>query len=1204
MSISMKTLKQLLAKSGNRCAFPGCKQLICDKEKGNAILGEICHIEAQSIGGPRFNTNLSAKEIDSESNLMILCPTHHKLVDDYPDNYTVEVLRKMKDEHERNNCEENSDQIDFIANKLIEIEQSLREVRERNYKIITDEQLDKKLNDNSLLGSFGINSFQIDDESFKASFSQKIQDEEIVVKCKNKEEGIYCIINELWRLKVNRQILIVYNEEGWEYLRKCSVKNKILIPFFHSDIITISGNTNIFVSANSFALSPNVIELRPRTYETITSSLIAAGMERSKAYDLVEKNHGLFALMRRYIIKGSHEEESKWVRNLPNEVIKTCLLLSQWNDEDGDKEVVTNLSGMPYDEFISLVIDSSKDEDPLVHVFNSYGKSYYCLANAEDAWAQFSISSIDPIWKTFFDLFVKMMSEKESLMTYDSVFKRTHAEMNGEKYKWSKTIRSGMVHSLIIKSYFLNDEPVFQNKVDETVSMILNSVRNETDWRFISHYLEDLTELSPDVVLSRLEKEFDDSTGLKSLFDNQSDNFLWRNHFYISVLRALEQMMLQRSFVTRAFEILVRINAFGFTYQGNSPAHTIRMVLCPWANFSAVKTPEEKRRFAELLFKHDKEYSWEILFSVLPENQQNVVGQLSKPQYRHCETITKVSSKDLATTRNDYFNLLVNNAFNNPTYWSKLLEYGAKLQSSEREVLFNRISVVLGKMTDTQKSSIKDEIRNLIYRNRLFNTSAWAMNEEDICEYEKLLESIVVNQKELDYCLYLSKSPYDIPLRHPVPHGNDDYINRNVYLAHEYIKKIITQFKEQCLSIDNLIVSSVKYENSYLGYYLGLYWDNTNIDFNVFISLINNQNTGEIACSYFETLGQKALPSFKKIIEIVNEKRCPKSCLVHLYKTEARLSDDTPSINDADDELKKEFWRKDVFGIKNSEWAIGECKKYGNASSFVELLYFANKNIHFSNNYLFEQICALKDLNNTDFSRMDSYYFSELLKPLQQAFLFDEKKRQIIIEIELKFFYLLDWNNMICTQYEVKHSPKVYTDILKLIYKKDEQTSQEENKESDGLSEVLFRLFDKMHFCPAEEGGSVDNILLRKWVDDFEKQLKENKQTRIRGMILGHLFAFSPAGKDGYSPCEAIREMIEKENDNAFFSEYHVTIFNNRGTYTGTSGREEKAIANRYKEIADYFAITHPKTASIYRGLAEDYFSQAKRERLHAENGF
>ena len=102
MSISVKNRKILWGLSGNRCAFPGCNQQLHQTvgECGNSLIGEECHIEAQNINGPRFNSELSEKQIDDYHNLILLCPTHHKIIDDNPQEYSVEHLKKMKSDHE------------------------------------------------------------------------------------------------------------------------------------------------------------------------------------------------------------------------------------------------------------------------------------------------------------------------------------------------------------------------------------------------------------------------------------------------------------------------------------------------------------------------------------------------------------------------------------------------------------------------------------------------------------------------------------------------------------------------------------------------------------------------------------------------------------------------------------------------------------------------------------------------------------------------------------------------------------------------------------------------------------------------------------------------------------------------------------------------------------------------------------------------
>lgn len=91
---SEKTIRRLFALSGNVCAFPDCSSPIVEAE--GTITGEICHIRAQSKGGPRFEAMQSEKERHAFDNLILLCRRHHRIIDAEPEIYSVDVLEDMK----------------------------------------------------------------------------------------------------------------------------------------------------------------------------------------------------------------------------------------------------------------------------------------------------------------------------------------------------------------------------------------------------------------------------------------------------------------------------------------------------------------------------------------------------------------------------------------------------------------------------------------------------------------------------------------------------------------------------------------------------------------------------------------------------------------------------------------------------------------------------------------------------------------------------------------------------------------------------------------------------------------------------------------------------------------------------------------------------------------------------------------------------
>lgn len=129
------TIRLLLAKSGNQCAFENCTEVIFND--AGILIGECCHIEAALPGGERFNENQSNEERRSFENLIFLCHKHHIETND-TNAYTTNRLKEIKQIHHNKFSEKqvsiNPKYIDEVIAKFdllsSNVEETLKTIKE------------------------------------------------------------------------------------------------------------------------------------------------------------------------------------------------------------------------------------------------------------------------------------------------------------------------------------------------------------------------------------------------------------------------------------------------------------------------------------------------------------------------------------------------------------------------------------------------------------------------------------------------------------------------------------------------------------------------------------------------------------------------------------------------------------------------------------------------------------------------------------------------------------------------------------------------------------------------------------------------------------------------------------------------------------------------------------------------------------------
>ncbi|PJW18888.1 SAVED domain-containing protein [Geobacillus sp. WSUCF-018B] len=104
MDLSNAENYYLWVNSGGMCAI--CKRKLILDDVGKKInIGERAHIIAKGKRGPRREHmeeyGLTEDRLDTPENLILLCETHHKIIDQNPEQYPPHELFRIKKEHEQ-----------------------------------------------------------------------------------------------------------------------------------------------------------------------------------------------------------------------------------------------------------------------------------------------------------------------------------------------------------------------------------------------------------------------------------------------------------------------------------------------------------------------------------------------------------------------------------------------------------------------------------------------------------------------------------------------------------------------------------------------------------------------------------------------------------------------------------------------------------------------------------------------------------------------------------------------------------------------------------------------------------------------------------------------------------------------------------------------------------------------------------------------
>ena len=114
--VSSSVKQKMLQEFGNKCPFPGCEIPL-----GENGIAELAFIRDFQPNGPRYDPKWSQDKLFSPENLVVLCPTHHAVIDRNPDQYSVDEIMGWKASNKNEQLQFNAKNVMTLLRLILKI---------------------------------------------------------------------------------------------------------------------------------------------------------------------------------------------------------------------------------------------------------------------------------------------------------------------------------------------------------------------------------------------------------------------------------------------------------------------------------------------------------------------------------------------------------------------------------------------------------------------------------------------------------------------------------------------------------------------------------------------------------------------------------------------------------------------------------------------------------------------------------------------------------------------------------------------------------------------------------------------------------------------------------------------------------------------------------------------------------------------------
>ncbi|MFQ5757833.1 MAG: hypothetical protein ACE5H7_17295, partial [Acidiferrobacterales bacterium] len=950
---------------------------------------------------------------------------------------------------------------------------------------------------------------------------------------------------------------------------------------------------------------------RPRIHEFETA-LVSLGLDEADAKRLSGTTGRSWSVFRRRHAVNPAIRRPTWLDTPQAGALSTLCLLGAWSsDNAADRDVVSRLSGRPYEEIERDLRYLSKLDDTPVLLIGDIWKAKSPLELLHLFGDRITSDELN----RFFEL------ARQILLAPDPVLElpekdRFAGQLYGKVRPQSGLLIEALCDTLIKLAVRGPRVPALaaaniQGRITALVRELLDDA-DETRWLSLSSLLPSLAEAAPDAFLKAIELSLAKSDSpVTRLITETSGSGLMGRCWHAGLLWALETLAWAPERLVRVALILARLAHVEIKGNwGNTPKGSLVNIFRSWLPQTAADL-DQRIAVLDTLITKESDGAFDLL-DHLVHLGSDVAHPSARPSWRDDDAgagrgVSPAEGHKMLVAAADR---LIACSKGHPNRIARLIEKISVLDAA-------RVKATLALADDFAQSSPSDEDREVI-RTALRKKIYWHRNYAD-----RRGEALQYKLQDLEKH-YQKLSPKRLVIRHrwlftddwpELPTGREKDHNKRRALIEslrvDALREIHTGFGME--GVEQLAAAGLnrpfvgttlaKLELGTAG--LAQWIIEKGGDFTSDQPLM--MTIRGLLCA-LET--QCSVELIKAVMEGGNKKGWDSGQTARFLALAPEQRATWDIVASCGPEVENAYWSATSPGFwlrgdeADFEFALRRLVEAGRPRTALQVCHLDMERVNAR--LLAEMLERMVRGEEPDGHLLDSWYIGEALKCLEGSGTIEKGR---LIRLEFGLIPALDYEGEQRAEslYEaIMSDPKLFCELLCILYKPAHgERGTPPSEAMKATAEIAWRV---LHHCRRQPGtqpdGTIDRDAFIRFVNEAREFCREVDRLKVCDLTLGQILAHAPADSDGVWPFEPARDVLDRPELEDMRHGFQIGAHNKRGTTSrgyDEGGGQERKLADTYRNHARAVQNSHMNLSAALEELARSYESDSLHEDLRAK---